>query len=109
MAATMREITLKHLNNGTDVDLEYKGLILTVLSRPKGQGGADYAEMERSLAVQTPVRAATPLGSVLLSEENWTELRDRVLAYRWGAIVPEIKVFIEDIKNAPSVEVTKAD
>lgn len=99
----MRQIPLKVVIVDT-LTLDYKEMILSALKNPKDGKGAGKEEIRRVLQVQQDIKAATG-DSVLISEEAWQEVNPRVQATQWVQILPEFQQYMEDIENAPSVEV----
>ena len=103
--ATMREITFKVVQID-EIILDYKEMLLNVLKTPKNRQSAMAEEMETVLPIRAALRSAE--GKCLLSEEAWKELNERVQDTQWTAILPEFKQYMDDIKNAPKVEVAPA-
>lgn len=98
----MRKIELKDGDG-----LNYAELLKTILASPPADGrGLRLPEIREALKVMDKIDAAQ--GSVLLEDDEWRFVRDRVESAPYSAADKRILAFADAVLNAPNVEVTEA-
>lgn len=99
----MRKIELK-----TDNGLVYRDLLKSIATAPMGgRQGLQLSEVRDAMKVADKLDAAN--GSLLLEEDEWRFLRDRVEAAPYTAADQRILDFADSVLNAPTIEVQEAD
>lgn len=96
-----RQIELKEV--GEHGAFKYRELLTLILNRPSNpQVGMSLKEIRQCNKILDKIEAAN--GSILLTEEEWRMLHERVEAFPFGLGGRDIQQFGDDIAHAPMVE-----
>lgn len=95
-----RQIALKEIGA-----LKYQELLALILNRPSNpQLGMSLKEIRQCNKILDKIEAANGDGSMLLTEDEWRMLHERVEAFPFGMGGRDIQQFGDDIANAPVVK-----
>lgn len=96
------------LPDGTEPELDYKEQLLIMLRAPKiPQLGITYGEMELRLSLIHKLKGAGE--HILLSDEEWREVRDAFKVYRFRSVIEAVFQMGKDIDNAPVVKLEQVE
>jgi hypothetical protein len=105
----LRSVEMPGVTNGKDggwQSFEYGSLMQSILvSPPAGGTGVTYAEMDRVLQAKRPIDEAIEKRQdhVILSEEQWKTLNDRLTGFQFGLAHEALFAFGSAIRNAPEL------
>lgn len=102
----LRKIELRSVDVGDKEPLTYAGVIKTVISTP-GSAGLSCDELLLCVQLVADLTAATNRKEeyLLITDEQYSFLKARLEAFRWGATHPAFGQFVQYVRNLPLAEV----
>lgn len=87
----------------------YREVVNTILLSP-GKDGASTEEIIRSVGLYGKVKDAVRNGedSILLDNDDYQFLLNKINVFKWGAIHEEVVSFVNYVRRLPEVELTEA-
>lgn len=109
----MKKIPLKTANikvRGSDdpVTMAYADAFFAMLeSAPRAEGGVTYSEIRARMPIIDRIENALEkdAGFLLLEDAQYKKLVDLANKHHWGIVSHAIEELIEELNNAPDVEV----
>lgn len=87
---------------------DYRMMICQILEAPV-PGGIDISSMRRISSILDAVEAASSPGSVLLEEEDWNYLKQKISSHKFPSYSKGSMCFVDHIiNNTQKVDVAKA-
>jgi len=109
--AMQRKIELKEILATEDEPaLSYRDNILGLLRTPRSrETGADAAEMAQVIPIIQKVKDIAAGDDLYLDEGDWKVIRDRAMAFKYGANSEVVDDFTKYIKKASKVPFVKVE
>lgn len=108
-----KKIELKIVKLGNDkeaADFDYKKMITMVISTPPPPPASGFSleDVRMSNKINKALEGIKGVEkSIILEDNEWKYLRDKVADHRWGMPHPEIEIFSDLILQAETTDLNK--